>query len=47
VSLLLGLLAAAVCLAFAAGCASVESDIPWGAPEPWEGSPYVPGLPQE
>ncbi len=28
------------------GCASTgeESDIPWGAPAGWEGSPFIPGL---
>jgi len=26
------------------GCATTESDIPWGAPASWEGSPYIPGL---
>jgi hypothetical protein len=33
----------AVCL----GCATSmdnESDIPWNAPQPWEGSPMIPGL---
>ncbi len=28
----------------AAGCASTESDMPWNAPQPWEGSPAIPGL---
>lgn len=31
-----------------AGCAGLgndeESDIPWSAPEPWEGSPMIPGM---
>jgi hypothetical protein len=38
-----GTLAAA---ALAAGCATVDSEIPWNAPQPWEGSPYLPGLSQ-
>jgi hypothetical protein len=28
-----------------AGCATTESDMPWNAPQPWEGSPLIPGLP--
>lgn len=31
----------------AGGCATTddtESDIPWNAPQPWEGSPYIPGF---
>lgn len=32
----------------ASGCATrdpdAESDIPWNAPQSWEGSPYIPGL---
>ncbi len=27
-----------------AGCSTVESDMPWAAPQDWEGSPSVPGL---
>jgi hypothetical protein len=28
-----------------AGCASTEdSDMPWNTPQPWEGSPGIPGL---
>jgi hypothetical protein len=27
-----------------AGCASTESDIPWNAPQPWEGTPGIPGF---
>ena len=27
-----------------AGCTTTESDIPWNAPQSWEGSPYIPGL---
>ena len=31
-----------------AGCRSThESDLPWNAPQSWEGSPYIPGLPGE
>ena len=27
------------------GCATTDdSDIPWGAPAQWEGSPFIPGL---
>ena len=35
------LLALAVSLAFAAGCASpdVESDLPWNSTQPWETTP--------
>ena len=35
-----------VALATLSGCATTESDIPWGAPASWEGSPYIPGLSQ-
>lgn len=31
----------------AAGCASTPSDesaMPWNTPQPWEGSPTIPGL---
>jgi hypothetical protein len=39
---------AALCWAvLAGGCASTESDIPWNEPQPWEGSPFIPGLPQD
>jgi hypothetical protein len=31
-------------LAGLAGCASTESDIPWNAPQPWEGAPGIPGF---
>ena len=42
----------AVCLALAlwavlsaAGCATTdEGDIPWNAPQPWEGAPVIPGM---
>jgi hypothetical protein len=27
-----------------AGCASVDSDLPWNTPQSWEGSPAIPGL---
>ena len=42
---------AALCLITGglAGCATTdadrrESDIPWNQPQPWEGSPYIPGM---
>jgi hypothetical protein len=43
------LLLAALCLAatLLAGCATAdynESDIPWNTPQPWEGSPMIPGF---
>ncbi len=39
------MLAAALCLA---GCATSgeESDMPWNSPQPWEGSPTLPGMNQ-
>ena len=39
------MLAAALSLA---GCATrgEESDMPWNAPQPWEGSPSFPGMNQ-
>ncbi|MBN1268010.1 MAG: hypothetical protein JXB04_00340 [Kiritimatiellae bacterium] len=44
----LGLLLAAACLVLAAGCATTgddyESEIPWNEPQPWEGSPMIPGM---
>ncbi|MDP6631236.1 MAG: hypothetical protein QGH42_04965 [Kiritimatiellia bacterium] len=38
---------AAAMLLFA-GCATLEdeSDLPWNTPQPWEGSPTIPGLNQ-
>ena len=37
-------LAAGVVLS-AAGCATTEEgDIPWNAPQPWEGAPVIPGM---
>jgi hypothetical protein len=33
--------------ALLAGCATAdenESEIPWNTPQPWEGSPMIPGL---
>ncbi len=41
-----------VCLALAgwmvlsvSGCATTdEGDIPWNAPQPWEGAPVIPGM---
>ena len=32
------------CVFLGAGCASTESDMPWNAPQPWEGSPNIPGM---
>ncbi len=33
---------------FVVGCATPddrrESDLPWNQPQPWEGSPYIPGM---
>lgn len=29
------------------GCATTndrESDMPWNTPQPWEGSPFIPGM---
>jgi len=44
---MLALLAVLLALG-ASGCATrdpdAESDIPWNAPQSWEGSPYIPGL---
>ena len=44
-SLMLAIAAAALCFV-TAGCATTEneSDMPWATPEPWEGSPYIPGF---
>ena len=30
---------------FLCGCATTESDMPWNVPQPWEGSPTIPGMP--
>jgi len=40
------LCAAASCVAVLSGCVSPdsESEIPWNAPQAWEGSPMIPGL---
>jgi hypothetical protein len=38
------LCAAALCAL--AGCGTTDSDMPWGRPEPWEGSPTIPGMQQ-
>ena len=42
---LIALLAGALLLS---GCATLEdeSDLPWAAPEPWEGAPSIPGFNQ-
>jgi hypothetical protein len=38
----------AILLVTTTGCASTadrrDSDIPWNQPQPWEGSPYIPGM---
>ncbi|MBL7076579.1 MAG: hypothetical protein ISS31_03815 [Kiritimatiellae bacterium] len=46
-ALLTTTLLAAVALLLA-GCATIEdeSDLPWNTPQPWEGSPSIPGLNQ-
>lgn len=36
-------------LLFAAGCATTDdhrrdSDMPWNQPQPWEDSPFIPGM---
>ena len=28
----------------AAGCTTVDSDMPWNTPQSWEGTPGIPGL---
>ncbi len=35
-------------IALLSGCATMEdeSDLPWSTPEPWEGSPTIPGFNQ-
>lgn len=42
------LILAAMWWSVAIGCATTdnqrESDIPWNQPQPWEGSPYIPGM---
>lgn len=42
------LLFACLALLACAGCSTydpdAESDIPWNAPQPWEGAPGIPGL---
>ncbi len=40
------LLVVGVAVTITAGCYSVpaDSDIPWNAPQGWEGSPYIPGF---
>jgi hypothetical protein len=38
-------LGVAVCLILMAGCASAPpSDIPWNAPQSWEGTTVLPGM---
>ncbi len=43
---ILGLAVLSLCLLYMAGCYSVpaDSDIPWNAPQGWEGSPHIPGF---
>lgn len=36
------LIAAVACVL--GGCTTTDSDIPWNAPQPWEGSPFIPGM---
>ena len=48
VSLSILVLTAGLWLA-AAGCATStggrhDSDLPWNEPQPWEGSPFIPGM---
>ncbi len=42
--MLLAMLLGVLCV----GCATTDddgnSDIPWNAPQPWEGSPMIPGM---
>jgi hypothetical protein len=41
--------AIAVCLVIGlvlCGCATDDGDMPWASPQPWEGSPTIPGLSQ-
>ena len=43
------LVSAAVSWLFVTGCATTgsydeESDLPWNTPQPWEGSPSIPGF---
>ena len=40
-AVLAALLAAVVLLG---GCVTADSEIPWNAPQSWEGSPMLPGL---
>jgi hypothetical protein len=41
------LLALSVIACALSGCATSESEIPWNAPQSWEGTPAIPGLSQE
>ena len=36
--------AIALVAAFVCGCATNQSDMPWNSPQPWEGSPMIPGM---
>jgi hypothetical protein len=41
----LALAAAALLMTFLSGCATnATSDMPWNTPQPWEGSPSIPGF---
>jgi hypothetical protein len=42
----LAVLAALTGLLALGGCATQDSEIPWNAPQPWEGSPTIPGMPR-
>ncbi len=45
---LIGSLALAAAWSVAVGCATTDdrrdSDLPWNQPQPWEGSPFIPGM---
>ena len=42
--MLVGALMVIFVILLASGCATTDSDMPWNAPQSWEGSPYIPGL---
>lgn len=41
---ILGLAMLAVCAILTACTPPPDSDIPWNRPQPWEGSPMIPGM---